>query len=218
LTSHESQAVIYLIGGPPRVGKTIISSEIRQRYAISVVSTDTLGAVLEKVLSPQAVPDLFVFDRFNQMTAAERVKILMADPAELIGYVRKESGVVWGAVDAFVRKEHADGREALVEGAAVLPELVSQLEDIPYRVVFIGNQAENHQENMYRSALENERDWMRDASDRYMRAFAMFVKQMSAYIERQAKKYGFQYIEMGKARFGDVMEDVIHSLRLLERL
>ena len=30
--------MIFLIGGPPRVGKTTISSEIRQRYAISVVA------------------------------------------------------------------------------------------------------------------------------------------------------------------------------------
>ncbi len=39
--------MIFLLGGPPRVGKSIISSKIRQKHAVSVVSTDTLGAVLE---------------------------------------------------------------------------------------------------------------------------------------------------------------------------
>ena len=105
---------------------------------MSVVSTDTLGAVLENVLSPEAAPDLFVFCKFNEMPRAERVKLMMKDPAELIDYVRKESHVVWKAVKAFIRRENNEGRDVLIEGVAVLPELMSQLEDIPHRVVFIG--------------------------------------------------------------------------------
>ena len=134
--------MIFLLGGPPRVGKSIISSKIRQKRAVSVVSTDTLGAVLENVLSPEEAPDLFVFGKFHEIPMAERVKLIMKDPAELIDYVRKESYVVWKAVEAFIRRENDEGRDALIEGVAVLPELISQLEDIPHRVVFVGNQGE----------------------------------------------------------------------------
>jgi 2-phosphoglycerate kinase len=206
--------MIFLLGGPPRVGKSIISNEIRQKHAVSVVSTDTLGAVLENVLSPESAPDLFVFDKFNKMPMAERVKLITKNPAELIDYVRKESHVVWKAVDAFIRRENDEGRDALIEGVAVLPELVSRLENIPHRVVFIGNQGENHKENIKKSAEVNERDWMRDVSDQYISAFAMFVKRMSAYIEQEAKKYGFEYIEMNKELFGNVREEVMKSLGL----
>jgi 2-phosphoglycerate kinase len=206
--------MIFLLGGPPRVGKSIISNEIRQKYAVSVVSTDTLGAVLEKVLSPETVPDLFVFDKFNKMPMAKRVKLITKEPAELVDYVRKESHVVWKAVDVFIRRENDEGRDALIEGVAVLPKLVSQLDDIPHRAVFIGNQGENHEENIKKFAEENEHDWMRDVSDQYIGAFAIFVKRMSAYIEQEARKYGFEYIEMDKELFGDVTEDVIKSLGL----
>ena len=205
--------MIFLLGGPPRVGKSIISSEIRQKHAVSVVSTDTLGAVLENVLSPEAAPDLFIFGRFNEMPMAERVKLMMKDPAELIDYVRREGYVVWRAVEAFIRRENDEGRDVLIEGVAVLPALVSQLEDIPHRVVFIGNQ-EDHKENIKKSAEENEHDWMRDVGDQYIGAFAMFVKRMSAYIEQEAKKYGFEYIEMDKESFGDATEKVMKSLGL----
>jgi 2-phosphoglycerate kinase len=51
LAEADIPIMIFLLGGPPRVGKSIISSEIRQKHAVSVVSTDTLGAVLENVLS-----------------------------------------------------------------------------------------------------------------------------------------------------------------------
>jgi 2-phosphoglycerate kinase len=206
--------MIFLLGGPPRVGKSIISNEIRQKHAVSVISTDTLGAVLENVLSPEAVPDLFVFDKFNKLPMVERVKLIMKDPAELIGYVRKESHVVWKAVEALIRRENDEGRDALIEGVAILPELVCQLEDIPHRVVFIGNQGGNHKENIKKSAEENEHDWMRDVSDQYIGAFAMFVKRMSVYIEQEAKKYGFEYIEMDKELFGNITEDVMISLGL----
>jgi 2-phosphoglycerate kinase len=209
--------MIFLLGGPPRVGKSIISNEIRQKYALSVVSTDSLGAVLENVLSPEAAPDLFVFGKVNEMPVAERVKFVMKDPAELIDYVRRESHVVWNAVEAFIRRENYEGRDVLIEGVAVLPELVSQLEDIPHRVVFIGNQGENHKENIKKSAEENEHDWMRGVSDQYIGAYAMFVKRMSAYIEQEAKKYGFKYIEMDRELFGDVAEAVMKSLGVSAR-
>jgi 2-phosphoglycerate kinase len=209
--------MIYLIGGPPRVGKSRISSEIRQKHAVSVVSTDTLGAVLESVLSPEAAPDLFVFGKFSEMPTEERVKSAMTDPAELVDYVRRESHVVWKAVEAFIRRENNEGRDALIEGVAILPELMSRIEDIPHRVVFIGNRGENHQENIKKSAEEDECDWMRGASDQYIGAFAVFVRQMSAYIEQEAKKYGFEYIEMGKEPLGDVTKKVMKSLGLSAR-
>ena len=206
--------MIFLIGGPPRVGKSIISSEIRQKRAVSVVSTDTLGAVLENVLSPEAAPDLFVFGKFHEMPIAERVKLIMKDPAELIDYVRKESYVVWKAVEAFIRRENDEGRDLLIEGVAILPELMRQLEDIPHRAVFIGNQGANLKENIRKSAKENDYDWMRGVSDQFIGAFALFVKQMSGYIEQETKQYGFKYIEMDKKQFGDVTEDVMKSLGL----
>jgi len=206
--------MIFLLGGAPRVGKSIISSEIRKKHAVSVVSTDTLGAVLENVLSPEAAPDLFVFSRFNEMPVADRVKLMVNDPAELIDYVRRESRVVWKAVETFIRREEDEGRDALIEGVAVLPELVNQLEDIPHRVVFIGNQGNKHKENIKKYAEENEHDWMQGASDQYVCAFAMFVERMSVFIEQETKKYGFEYIEMDEELFWDVTEKIVKSLGL----
>ena len=81
----------------------------------------------------------------------------------------------------------------------------SQLEDIDYRVVFIGNQGNEHKENIKKSAKENEHDWMRHASDEYIGAFATFVVEMSSYIEKEARKYGFEYIEMDTRPFNDAV-------------
>ena len=45
----------------------------------------------------------------------------------------------------------------------------------------------------------------------------MFVQRMSAYVEQEAKKYGFEYIEMDTKPFGDVTEEVMKSLGLSAR-
>ncbi len=103
--------MIFLLGGPPRVGKSLISSEIRQKHAVSVVSTDALGAVLESVLGPETAPDLCVLSRFAELPLPERLKSIVKDPAVLIDHVRRESHVVWRAVEAYVGRENSEGRE-----------------------------------------------------------------------------------------------------------
>ena len=45
---------------------------------------------------------------------------------------------------------------------------------------------------------------MLGVSDQYIGAFAMFVQRMSAYVEQEAKKYGFEYIEMDASHLGMV--------------
>ena len=206
--------MIYLLGGPPRVGKSIVSREIGLKHAVSVVSTDTLGAVLETVLDRKTTPDLFVFTQFEELPLAERVKLMTKDPSMLVDYVRKESQVVWRAVEAFVKRENDEGRDVLIEGVAVLPGLVSQLQDVPYRVTFIGNQGKEHRENIRKFAEENKNDWMQDLGEEYIGAFAMFVERMSIYIEQEAKKYYFKYIEIDKRPFQDVAAAVSEALEL----
>lgn len=206
--------MIFLLGGPPRVGKSIISSEIRQKRALSVVSTDTVGAVLESVLKPKETPDLFVFTQFNKLPEVERIKFIIEDPSKLINYVRKESRVVWKAVESFIRRENDEGRSVLIEGVAVLPELVSELTGLPYRVVFIGNQGCHLKENINKHAKGNENDWMKDVGDGYIEAFAIFVGQMSCYVEREAEKYAFKYIEMDNKPFQAIADSVLAVLEL----
>lgn len=209
--------MIYLLGGPPRVGKSTISRVIPEKHGISVVSTDSLGAVLENVLRPEAEPGLFVFARLNERPTKDRIKLMLENTAALINYTVDESRAVWKAVKPFILKEQDEGRDVLIEGVAVLPELVSQLENVEYRVVFIGNQGNEHKENIKKGAANNKHDWMRYASSEYIGAFATFVVRMSAYIEQEARKYGFSYIEMDGRPFQDIAGTVVEALGLKTR-
>jgi 2-phosphoglycerate kinase len=204
--------MIYLLGGPPRVGKSKISKLITKKRGISSVSTDSLGAVLENVLDPQTAPGLFAVSKFNEMTLADKIELMVEKTSRRIDYQIEEGQATWRAVAPFIRREEEEGRDVLVEGVAVLPELVAQLEDADYRAVFVGNQGEDQEENIRRSATEDERDWMRGASEDYIHAFAVFVKQMSHSIEKEAHEHGLAYIEMSEMPFSDAVDEVAHSL------
>lgn len=204
--------MIYFIGGPPRVGKSIIAQAITTKHGISAVSTDSLGAVLEAVLNPEAEPGLFAISRFNEMAEADRIRLMVRNTTRRIDYQIEESVAVWRAVEPFVLREQNEGRDLVVEGVAVLPDLVAQLEGVGYRVVFVGNQGHKQQENIKRSAKENKHDWMRHASDEYIDAFAAFVVAMSSYIEKEAHRYRFEYVEMDREPFSDAVAEVVALL------
>jgi 2-phosphoglycerate kinase len=204
--------MIYFLGGPPRVGKSIMARAITIQHGISAVSTDSLGMVLEAVLEPEAEPGLFAISRFNELPEADRIRLMKEDPATRIDYQREESAAVWRAVEPFISREQDEDRDVVVEGVAVLPELVAQLEGIDYRVVFVGNQGNRLKENIKRSANENEHDWMRHASDEYIAAFATFVAAMSSYIEREARRCRFEYVEMDGHPFSSTVARVVNAL------
>lgn len=200
--------MIWFIGGPPRVGKSLMAEAISRENGIGSVATDSLGAVLETVLSPESEPGLFVVSRLNETPEADRIRLMAENPARRIDYQIEESKAVWRAVVPFVLREQEEGRSLVVEGVAVLPELVAQLEGVDSRAVFLGNRGLAHKENIKRSAIECEHDWMRHASDEYIDAFAAFVAQMSSYIEKEARTYGFDYVEMDGRPFNDAVAEV----------
>ena len=207
--------MIYLLGGPPRVGKSMVSTTITKRHGISGVSTDSLGAVLENALDSKTAPGLFVCERLNEMALVDRIHLMAKNTSKRIDWQVEEARATWMAVPPFIQREEDEGRDVLIEGVAVLPQLVSQLEHPDCRAVFVGNQGDNLEENIRRSAEENENDWMRDAGDDYVNAFGIFVRQMSRYIEKEARERGLAYVEMGDMPFGDAVETVVDSL--LER-
>ena len=198
------------------MGKSTIAGMIRKRHAISAVSTDSLSAVLDGVWCDETAPDFFVMDRFRDLSPTAKERAIADDFAEPLKYLIEQDTVVWKAAVAFAKREHEEGRDILIEGTGIIPELVNQLDALPHRVVFVGNQAENHSESIRRSARDNPNDWMRRATDQYIDLFARFVMRMSVYIEQEARKHDFEYIETGNRSLEDAADLVVKSLGIID--
>ena len=148
--------MIWFIGGPPRVGKSVIAQAVAGKRGVGSVATDSLGAALEAVLSPDSDPGIFVVSRFNEMPEADQIRLMAESPERRIEYQIEESKAVWQPVVPFVRREQQEGRSLVVEGVAVLPELVARLGGANSRSVFLGNQGLSHNESIKRAAIERE--------------------------------------------------------------
>lgn len=192
-------AKAYFIGGTPRVGKTTLLMRVIQSRPMLAASTDALRYTLRQVIKEQDQPDLFHLGKYTS-NSPDRRDGLKSNPGKVIDIQNKESYIVWESVNSFVTSNLDDGFDVVIEGIAVLPELLKQV-DYEYSAVFLGNQSFEHGRTILNSARTNPNDWMYTLEDETIEAFSIFNNAYSVYIQQQAEKFGFDYIEMGDGDF-----------------
>jgi 2-phosphoglycerate kinase len=203
-------AKVYLIGGTPRAGKTTLTMRFLKEHPIMAASTDAIRYTLRRVIRELDEPDLFHLGKYTS-NDPERRAYLKSNPLDVVDVQNKESAVVWRSVVNFINSNLEDGFDVLIEGIAVLPELVAQLE-CEYSAIFLGNQSEQHFQTILNSARSNENDWMHDLEDETIEAFATFNQAFSKYIEQEASNHGMTYVEVRDDNFDTDMNTALNSL------
>lgn len=203
-------AKAYLIGGTPRTGKTTLTLRFIERKPVLGASTDAIRYTLRRVVKPEDEPDLFHLGKFTS-NEPERWAELLNDPQSVIDIQNKESTIVWRSVVNFIKSNLEDGFDVVVEGVAILPALLKDV-DFEYVAVFLGNQSNQHVETIINSARQNPNDWMYGLENETIRAFAVFNQTFSRYIEDQANQYGMKYIEMRDSSFSEDIDRALGAL------
>lgn len=205
-------ATAYLIGGTPRTGKTTLTMRFIREQPMLAASTDAIRYTLRQVVNPVDQPDLFHLGKYTSNDSEKR-DFLRTHPMDVVTVQNAESAIVWKSVNDFIQSNIDDGFDVLIEGIAVLPELVSQLK-CDYRVVFIGNKSDEHYQTILKSARANPNDWMHKLEDETIEAFAIFNQTFSSFIEQEAAKYHLPYVEIHDDNFE---ADIDVALKLLHR-
>lgn len=203
-------AKAYLIGGTPRSGKTTLTMRFLHERPMLAASTDAIRYTLRQVIAETDQPDLFHLGKYTS-NDSERREYLRTNSRGVIEIQNRESAVVWRSVVDFIHSNLADGFDILIEGIAVLPELVTRL-DCDYSAVFLGNQSDEHFETIRRTARSNEHDWMHNLEDETIEAFAVFNQTFSKYITEEAEKYHMSYVEVHDDSFEAAMTTALHAL------
>lgn len=149
---------VYLIGGSPRTGKTYLTKDLLKQKPILATSTDAIRYMLRQIKNAEDEPDLFHLGKFTSNDAKHR-KELLNEPEKFIDLQNKESKIVWKSLLDYIHSNMEDGQDILIEGIAVLPELVSKLE-CEFNAIFIGNKSIEHYETILKIARQDEYDWM----------------------------------------------------------
>jgi len=189
--------MIYFIGGAPRSGKTTTMQRLNERRPLLTASTDAIRNVSKGMINPEDNPRLFKLNSGNYASEDYR-KLLRDSPVEVLRMEELQSEEVWKSVLDYIGYYQRDGKEAVIEGVAVLPSQLSKV-DFDYKVVYLT--AKDQTEAIIKHALSDENDWLHKYDEQAIRAFCDFNVLWNEYYRSEATKYGFPIVEIDNENF-----------------
>lgn len=200
---------IYFIGGPARCGKSTVAQKFITKNPILSASTDAIRSAAKSMTTPRLNPELFKQGRGK--FDSENNRMLMAtDFDEALNFELMESIETWKATIAFLEYYIRDGRDALIEGVAVVPELVSKL-DYKHRAVFVVNLADQT-DTILSHARSNSHDWLSKYDDSTIKAFCKYNQKYNKFFAEQAKKYNYPVVDMQANNFVTSVNEAVDIL------
>jgi 2-phosphoglycerate kinase len=180
--------LLYLIGGAPRAGKTILARRILAAHRIAYLSLDILMSAIANAM-PQwgiKVPD-------PALTRAERTWPLTR-------------AIMLGAIET--------GDDYVIEGDVILPAHVAELQrqTAPIRACFLGYASADPATKMdaircYASAA----DWTRTLDDAHLLRLVGELRDFSGYLRAECERHGLAYFDES-AGFDALLDQALEYL------
>ncbi len=169
--------MIYLIGGAPRVGKSMLAQRLASRLQIGWISTDILYDVLR-----------FKHEDGGKTEWNADPDAITATAEWFFPYLQR---FVWGVNDM--------AENYVIEGVSFLPAQMARLaSEFPVRTLFLGCS------NMSLERLDQYPGHSRgygELPETLRRRIAFDVPHWSAFIQREAAQHGYRYIDTADAFF-----------------
>ncbi len=182
--------MIYIISGSSRAGKTILAEKLSAKENISYFSLDWLIMGFTNAISEYGIHDKLFPDEI-----AERA---------------------WSFLKAMIESMIWSDVNYIIEGEAILPELVIELlEKHPrkLKICFVGFtdvELEEKVKDVKEHSIK-EQDWLSDKSDEYIKDHVKNMITHSIRIKKSCKENRITYFDTSK-HFMDVIEDAIEYL------
>ena len=194
--------MFYLIGGAPRVGKSIIAKELAKSLKARSISTDEL----EEQSNNRNRPCLMSFSSNsaeNTLTPHERVKILI-----------RAASLLQGDINSIFEKVKDKREHVVFEGVHLLPKYVTNYIRVlgaeNVRFIFVGStNIELVLQGMARNTGPN--NWLKCFDGTVRKQVALFANAFSSYLISEARKFSLPYQE----RSGNFREDKISIIEAL---
>jgi 2-phosphoglycerate kinase len=188
--------MIYLIGGSPRCGKTILAKKISLKKKISLVSTDAFRPMVLEMTPKSEIKKKF--PQTDMPTPKNKFRFDIYSSKEMLKAQAVEAKTMWPPTKAFIRSLIYREQDFVIEGVHLFPSLVNELKKTAHwkhiRVVYL---IKTDIEKIIAGFSRNKDsfDWMypsiKDNGDRLTKAAEM-VREKSLYIEKGCKKHRFK--------------------------
>jgi hypothetical protein len=113
--------MIYLVGGPPRCGKTTVARRLAKLIGASVIPTDYLGSVVYHYLSDEERAR-----RFPLRAGATDAYYTALSAAEIIAHYTTIARTLWPAIQVYIHFALAHNQDVVLEGYHVEPAFMEE--------------------------------------------------------------------------------------------
>jgi 2-phosphoglycerate kinase len=190
--------MIYLIGGPPRCGKTKAAQRLAALLPCSWVSVDSLATVIAAYI-PEDEQERRYPDMAGDKSNDERYALYT--PAAMVARYQTRAATVWQGLRAFIDHAQRHERDLILEGYQIEPRFVREVtpvgSDTGIRAVFLykrdcGRILAGLKQNA------DKLDWARHQTrdDATFHKIAEMISTYSTYVYAEAAKYGLVSFSM----------------------
>jgi 2-phosphoglycerate kinase len=190
--------MMYLIGGAPRCGKTILAEWLSRKKNISYLSTDTVRQMVIACTSHTQLEEKFPYIKLQESSAPYH-DVNEYPPEILLNSEITESISVWPSIRALIEGLIEHDRDFVIEGVHLLPSLVHTLGKESYwqkiKILYLIKTDIDHIKDGFYKNTSNH-DWVSGAlkNEALLGKIAHMVRVKSLYIAQEGSKFGFDVI------------------------
>ena len=210
--------MIYLIGGPPRCGKTTLAKTMSKKFGIPWISTDMLEVVSGEYMTQAEWNKTHPYSLLRRKHKTNDAFYGKLSPQEIISVLRRQARATSVAIDMAAICEINDGNDYIIEGYHIEPSLASKLtkkyDKKNIKAVFVTKRNPiAFARDVKKSTTPN--DWLivgTKKEETFLKVGEM-VSLFSGHFESETKKYGFKVYNMDEDFQGKLAQA---SMSLLE--
>ncbi|HLN19061.1 MAG TPA: hypothetical protein VK255_02735 [Patescibacteria group bacterium] len=210
--------MIYLIGGPPKCGKTTLAKKLSKKLSIPWVASDTLQVVAREYVSRYISREKFskLYPHNAQKGRTNDETYSLNSPKQIAKNYMIQAKASHKAIDLFSLCEIKDGNDYIVEGYHVTPQLAARLKKKygadHFRVLFfVKSDIKKFVHNIKKSSTPN--DWIltKTQEKETFYKIAEMVSYYGQFFGQEAKKYNFKVLNMDD-NFGGQLKKAVKLL------
>lgn len=199
--------MIYLIGGAPRLGKSVLARRLSKETGIPWLSTDVLRQVVAAYTPKKERNRKWLIGNETwraQLSSGQRKRIQLL-----------EARALEPAVVAFVKEHFYTRDDIILEGVHLLPKTIRKLMSLKIAkrriraVVFVDQHADHILTGMQRNTSHN--DWLRDTSTNNKQKVADVAALLSDYFVRETGRNRIPVVQ----KTDHFEKDIAAALRIL---
>lgn len=196
--------MIYLLGGAPRIGKSIAAKRLAAQIGAQALTADDIGSEYSAKLPEAERTEKFPFPGFSGDPSAN-----VLPPSELTRLQLIEAKSMEPEFRRLIAEAVASGKDFVLEGVQVLPEFAKDIVDHSQpgtvRTLFVGSEdVARVMDGMAKNTSPD--DWLRDSDTEVIKQVASFAVDFSAWLKKACEDSGLPYFE----RTDDFQKDLDH--------